>query len=109
MNELEFSEVVAAVCQRPRMYTPFGTVAEVISYLEGYAKAAKVEGYSHWGMAQFNNWVQQKERSAVHRWEELLNCRSNSETDLGEFAQLYRDYAQAVCNKTVGTADESAH
>jgi len=47
VNEIELSEfqvtlsdVVRAICQRPRVYTMHGTFGEVLAFLEGYTTGA---------------------------------------------------------------------
>jgi len=39
----------------------------MISYLEGYARAADLEGSPRWGMGRFNRWLQEK-RSVQKRY-----------------------------------------
>lgn len=98
MNEAEFSEVVKAVCKRPRMFTPYGTLAEVIAYLEGYSLAARVQPHSHWGMSRFYQWLKQQPgnpEKAV-RWEELLDCHNTSEAELSRFAESYDAFVQNI-------------
>jgi hypothetical protein len=98
MNKLEFSEIVQAVCQRPRMYTPYGTLAEVISYHEEAAHAAGVDDSIFWGLSGFHSWFE-KELGYPNknvRWEELLDCHSTDEEEMMKFAERYRAYAEYV-------------
>lgn len=102
MNELEFSEVVAAVCKRPRMYMPVGTLGHIISYLEGYSKAALVQAPSHSGLSGFRNWLLRKFKRSQEStaWEELFDCSSSDEAVLNSFAELYAAYANSVAFPT---------
>src|SRR5262245_55237171 len=50
---------IDCVCSRPRLYTPHGTLAEVVSYLDGYHNGLQLGGASRGGAEwhRFCEWL----------------------------------------------------
>jgi hypothetical protein len=76
MTELEFSEIVASVCNYPRVYTVNGTFTEVTIFLEGYAIGANVgKSIAHSKFTPFLKWLVTRLNSSsdIVGWDEFRN------------------------------------
>jgi hypothetical protein len=97
MTPIEFAEVVDAICKRPRMYTRFGTLAEVVAFLDGSAAALNVGGH-----LPFTSFLRRLAEKLNHpesftTWEFLLNLYDSEDKVFAVLPNLYREYAEEVC------------
>jgi hypothetical protein len=97
MEEIEFAKVVSNACRHPGLFTFNGTVAEVLSFLEGFAMGANVGGPKHRMshsklMTPFRQWCEDR-GVEVPITESAL---ANDIAILDEFARLYTLYANEV-------------
>jgi hypothetical protein len=98
MKNIEFADIVEALCKRPAMYTMNGTFAEIVAHLDGYAKGAEVkDGFSHYSWTPFLQWLAVKfdysKKTWPLPWQLFLDSYPDEETALKELARFYREYA----------------
>ena len=97
MSEINFCEVVDAVCKRPKMYTPTGSFFEVVSFLEGYGSIATAGEYAaHSAFTRFHKWLFHKleVNEPISDWiqfREMFNSDSDALTNLSIFYKQYVD------------------
>jgi hypothetical protein len=90
-----FSEIVGAFCKYPRMYTRYGTLAEVVTYLDGYAWGARVPR----GITPFSFFLSDLAKKLNHSdsftpWEFLMNIYGTEEKVLAALPDLYYEHAK---------------
>ena len=93
---MTFDEIVLTICKHHRVHTLSGTFAEVLAYLEGYAKGARI-GYSGSVFSQFAEWMAMRlicPRTQL--WKVFRERHPDEETTIAEFARLYQEYQSTV-------------
>lgn len=98
LNLNTFAELVKYVCKRPRMYTRFGTLAEIVAFLDGYACGANVPRGFNTPFTNFLRDLSEKlnQPKSFTPWEFLLNIYGNEEKALEALPKLYREYAKEL-------------
>lgn len=87
---MDFVDLVDALCSRPKMYTENGTFGEVLAHLDGYAKGRRLTN-RHYAFSGFYEWL--RTTFAEGSPERLLiGNRDHHGNALAEFARLYRQY-----------------
>jgi FMN phosphatase YigB (HAD superfamily) len=94
---MEFDETILATCKYA-LYTLNGTFGEVMAYLEGYAKAAKI-GKSGSYFSQFAKWLSESRgytnsdsRPHSDFWRLFRKRYPDDATAIAEFARLWMEY-----------------
>ena len=99
MEETEFAKVVDNVCRHPSMFTPNGTVAEVMSFLEGFAMGAQVGGAKnrncHSKLTPFRRWCERRGTEVLIGSDTVS---ANGFDSLDQFARLYSEYAEQTAS-----------
>ena len=96
MTQLEYKEVIDAVCGRPKLYTPTGSFFEVISYVEGVGGWLEKRN-SHSPTTPFCKWLGQrhgKEKGFPLDWHEFLQLFANDEEAIEQFQKLFDEFVQ---------------
>jgi hypothetical protein len=101
MEKMRFAEVLDIVCKSPAAHTMNGTFAEIVAFLDGYAKGAEVkDGPAHYSWTPFLRWLAVKfnypKKTWPLPWEVFLDSYPDEETALKELARFYREYAAPV-------------
>ena len=102
MTEIEFIEVVDAVCGRPAMYTKSGAFYEVVSFLEGYAIGANVGNISaHSKFTPFLKWLEKQSsfKGTDLNWDVFREHFDSDVEALRNLSSFYSDYAKNVISK----------
>jgi len=96
MNELQFLDLIEAVCRRPGLYTPTGTFYESVSFLEGLASGhLDLDDYAgHSKFTPFRTWLSEKlgRNRARFSWNEFRNLYDSDTHAFAELPKLYREY-----------------
>ncbi|MEW6128037.1 MAG: hypothetical protein AB1757_13435 [Acidobacteriota bacterium] len=92
MTPEKFAEIVEIICKRYRLYTRYGTLAEVVAFLDGAGNALNVGG--HLPFTNFLRFLAKKlnQPRSYTLWEFLLNIYGNEEKVLEELPKLYRKH-----------------
>jgi hypothetical protein len=96
---LTFSDIIQAVCKRPRVYTLNGTFGEVLTLLDGYAYGAKL-GKRNRSSSYFNDfavWIASTRNYSrdVPLWDTFIKDCPDEQTAIREFARLWREYEES--------------
>ena len=96
--KMTFTDVLTAICARPRMYTMNGSFPEVLAHLEGYTNGAKLgfKGRSSSYFHAFADWVagEMGAPKQPHFWKYFSSSFPDDATATREFARLWRVYKE---------------
>ena len=102
MPEIDFWEIVEALCKRPKMYTATGSFNEVIAFLMGYGLGANVgEKSYHNVFSPFLNWLADKFdlQEPISGWHKFRTLFPTDEEALKNLPILYKEYAKITASQ----------
>ena len=97
MTELEFLEIVEALCKHPGLYTPTASFYEAASFLEGFGIGADVGPRQfHSAMTPFLIWLahQLKTGEKIIEWTKFRERFSNDQEAFDNLLHLYSEYVE---------------
>lgn len=102
MTEIDFFEIVEALCKRPKMYTMTGSFNEITAFLEGYGAGANVgEKSYHSAFTPFFKWIAEKFNlpEIIIGWDKFQAVFSCDDVPLKNLPILYKEYAESVATQ----------
>jgi hypothetical protein len=97
--QITLTDVILAVCKRPKMYTLNGTFGEILALLDGYANGKKLGGRGR-SASYFNgykNWLRERMGSSeLNFWPAFREAHSDDLTAISEFGRLWCEYEKTL-------------